>query len=707
MTTTTSHPLSMDTSLPPHLHLHHQSHHPPQQYEPLVMASFAPLPACDLFASYTFGDVVGEGQSGRVWRCHDRQTGEPFACKQIRKRNLSDVQLSDLRREVEAMLRLRGHRNVLSLLGLYEDDKAVYLVTELCEAGDLFSLIADRHGLDERAAARVFAQVASAVKWCHVNRVVHRDIKPENILLSRQPSTPPAATDASSRLSPPSSRKPGGDGDNIHVRLADFGLAFPLKPGAAVIGAAGSVPYEAPEVLALAPYNYCADVWSLGVLLYAMLSANWPAFPGNARKLLPTDFRPQPWPSISFEAKDLIRRMLTVDPMERLDICSVLDHPWLRTHLAPAARPAQAQAQAPTAQASARVRHRLSVPGAPPASAGSVRPCASGAEDATEVSPRAPAPSMPARRTSDAPSNGVRVPTVRSASNARPVSGPMSLVPACASDAAPSSHRAVSRLKPQQPVDEVAVPPSPSKPPAQRRPLRQASAVNVLRKSACSESFNVEDAPPPALETCTTGNSDDSNYLSSPVTPGTPDSPAEGAVFTREGGGVESSALGSKQRRRVPPKLDVGAGGFDSYGDGLVNSGRAGRNSKAERYGSNLAPLSPSPLGAEGSGMGWVGAGDEDKCDHSGKAYRMEEKVVDVSLRRRFLMKGMGKLWSSNNERQLARLEKEESMKKSPREMEKPLTPRDALRRRGLVCFGAGSFEQDEWIESPVSPDYK
>ncbi|GJP49005.1 hypothetical protein CLOM_g8270 [Closterium sp. NIES-68] len=351
------------------------------------------LPTSELFNRYYFSEVLGEGQSGRIWRCRDRITGETLACKQVRKRGMSHVELADLRREVQAMLILRGHPNVLCLRGLYEDDKAVYMITELCAGGDLFALIAEHEGLEESAAARLFLQLARAVRWCHINRVVHRDIKPENILVvppELSPDSapfPPKHNRRKSRLSdnesssPPSSPESPAfsaspDGvetqaagrnaprpEDMGIRLADFGLAFPLQPGSAIIGAAGSAPYEAPEVLAHEPYNYCADIWSLGVLLYAMLSANWPAFPDDNRKLLPSDLQPKPWPSISFEAKDLIRRMLTVDPMDRIDIIGVLEHPWLAKQLAPprleAPSPAPSLAPSPAPAQSQRPKTKL------------------------------------------------------------------------------------------------------------------------------------------------------------------------------------------------------------------------------------------------------------------------------------------------------------------------------------------------------------
>ncbi|CAI5470610.1 unnamed protein product [Closterium sp. Yama58-4] len=244
-----------------------------------------PRPTAELFARYAFTETIGQGHFGKVWRCLDRTTGEALACKQVRKTGLSENDLADLEREISAMQLLQGHRHVLALRGLFEDTNNVYMITDLCTGGDLFDLIARTGGLDEDTAARLFAQIAQGVRWCHVHRVVHRDIKPENILLAKSSST--------------------------------------------------SAPYEAPEVLARQPYDFSADIWSLGVLLYSMLAAGWPSFPNNRRQLRPAvDFADAPWQTVSREAKDLIRRMLTQDQFERLDIHGVLQHPWLASRLA-------------------------------------------------------------------------------------------------------------------------------------------------------------------------------------------------------------------------------------------------------------------------------------------------------------------------------------------------------------------------------------
>ncbi|CAI5471293.1 unnamed protein product [Closterium sp. Yama58-4] len=252
------------------------------------MDRFTPQHSSELARRCVFSDLLGEGQSGRVWRCVDRATGDAFACKQVNKRGLSPTAEADLQREITLLIILQGHPNMLRLDSLYEDTKAVYILTELCDGGDLFGLLADHpRGLDERTVARIFAQVARAVQWCHDHRVVHRDIKPENILISRRHRG--RRQTGLSAVSADAAAAGAVEEAEYDVRLGDFGLAYQLPRDKCIVGLAGSAPYEAPEVLARAPYGCEADVWSLGVLLYALLSAAWPAFRAGERKLVPAE----------------------------------------------------------------------------------------------------------------------------------------------------------------------------------------------------------------------------------------------------------------------------------------------------------------------------------------------------------------------------------------------------------------------------------
>ncbi|CAI7863588.1 unnamed protein product [Closterium sp. NIES-54] len=160
--------------------------------------------------------------------------------------------------------------------------------------------IAETNGLDEPTARHIFLQIARGLRWCHHFDVAHRDIKPENKLLT------------SSKLLK-------------SVRIGDFGLAQEIRNGEELRNVVGSYP----EVLACEGNDLKADIWSLGVVLYMMVCADWPAFPNDRRELRPIDFAVRPWPSVSSDLRDLVRRMMEVDPTKRLSIDEVLLHPWI------------------------------------------------------------------------------------------------------------------------------------------------------------------------------------------------------------------------------------------------------------------------------------------------------------------------------------------------------------------------------------------
>ncbi|CAI7814466.1 unnamed protein product [Closterium sp. NIES-53] len=250
-------------------------------------------------------------------------------------------------REIEAMQRLQGHANVVDLHSVYENDAFIFLLMELCPDGDLFNLISERNGLPETEARYVFKKVGLAVQHCHRNGIVHRDIKPENILL--RDSSPPSSTAHQSLDGPicplPHAHDAGSSAAlacgcapsrEWEVKLADFGLSRRLDEGCRVRGRVGSYPYEAPEVVASEPYDWSADVWSLGVLLYTMLAASWPEFKDGRRALNEdVDWSSPSWRLVSDPAKNLIRRLLTVSPCDRPTIDEVLCDAWLSDESCP------------------------------------------------------------------------------------------------------------------------------------------------------------------------------------------------------------------------------------------------------------------------------------------------------------------------------------------------------------------------------------
>ncbi|GJP34334.1 hypothetical protein CLOM_g18776 [Closterium sp. NIES-68] len=330
------------------------------------------LPARELSARYEIIDMLGEGQYGTVWRCEERHSGRLFACKHINLAGLGEKGIKAAVREIEVMATLSGHRNVVSLQGIYEDEESVYVVMEYCNGGDLLNLIQKKGFLPETESCRLFLEVTRGVKQCHDSGVIHRDIKPENILLVPDTTAASAAASAgatspitpsknpfnalqlnplrarSRSVSPPASpsatsasASASASASGASAKLADFGLSLALRPGQRVVGYAGSFPYEAPEVLANKTYDQSADIFSLGVTLYAMLSGTWPAF-HRSRCLDDTvDWELPCWRKVSEVAKDLIRWMVSPLPHMRPTADEVLAHPWFALPLGLPLHPAQ------------------------------------------------------------------------------------------------------------------------------------------------------------------------------------------------------------------------------------------------------------------------------------------------------------------------------------------------------------------------------
>ncbi|CAH8362144.1 unnamed protein product [Eruca vesicaria subsp. sativa] len=260
---------------------------------------------------YTLGRELGRGEFGVTYLCTDKETEEVFACKSILKKKLrTAVDIEDVRREVEIMRHMPEHPNVVTLKETYEDEHAVHLVMELCEGGELFDRIVARGHYTERAAAVVTKTIMEVVQVCHKNGVMHRDLKPENFLFANKKETAP-------------------------LKAIDFGLSVFFKPGERFNEIVGSPYYMAPEVLKR-NYGPEVDIWSAGVILYILLCGVPPFWAeteqGVAQAIVRSvvDFRRDPWPKVSDNAKDLVRKMLDPDQKRRLTAQQVLDHPWLQ-----------------------------------------------------------------------------------------------------------------------------------------------------------------------------------------------------------------------------------------------------------------------------------------------------------------------------------------------------------------------------------------
>ncbi|KAK9986755.1 hypothetical protein SO802_031706 [Lithocarpus litseifolius] len=265
----------------------------------------------EIEARYELGRELGRGEFGITYLCTDRETAETLACKSISKKKLrTTVDIEDVRREVEIMKHLPKHPNIVTLKDTYEDDDAVHIIMELCEGGELFDRIVARGHYTERAAAAVTKTIVEVVQMCHMHGVMHRDLKPENFLFANKKETSP-------------------------LKAIDFGLSVFFKPGDTFTEIVGSPYYMAPEVLKR-NYGPEIDVWSAGVILYILLCGVPPFWAeteqGVAQAIIRSvvDFKRDPWPRVSDNAKDLVKKMLDPDPKRRLTAQDVLDHPWLQ-----------------------------------------------------------------------------------------------------------------------------------------------------------------------------------------------------------------------------------------------------------------------------------------------------------------------------------------------------------------------------------------
>lgn len=275
--------------------------------------------------SYDLGPSLGEGTYGAVWKCTNKITGAILACKVIQKGS-GQIASRLASQEVSALRLCQGRcPNAVQLKEALETDREVQIVTELCAGGDLLELLQQKGPLPEPAARLVFAQVATALRFCHDHGLVHLDIKPQNILLDCQPEALYSyASDA--HMGPP-----------VHVKLADFGLSIWLKCGA-TRGFRGTHGYAAPETYTGEWYGCSADVWSLGVVLHAMLSGELPFWSRTEDDLDELwkdmtrgelDLNGPLWEGVSEEAKELVRSMLEAEPAWRIRSFELLKHPWV------------------------------------------------------------------------------------------------------------------------------------------------------------------------------------------------------------------------------------------------------------------------------------------------------------------------------------------------------------------------------------------
>lgn len=257
---------------------------------------------------YEFKNEIGRGSFSTVYLAINKTTKIEYAIKVIEKCKRNPTE------EIEILLRYGRHPHIVTLRGVHEDEKTVYLVLELLRGGELLDRLIERKNFTEKEAADVIFTITSVVYYLHENGVVHRDLKPSNILYKSA-------------------------GDSSTLCICDLGFAKQLRAeNGLLMTPCYTANFVAPEVLKRQGYDAACDIWSLGVLLYIMLAGYtpFPNSPGDsANEILDrigpgyVDVETGVWLYISNEAKELVKRMLHIDPHRRPNAAAILKYPWI------------------------------------------------------------------------------------------------------------------------------------------------------------------------------------------------------------------------------------------------------------------------------------------------------------------------------------------------------------------------------------------
>eukprot|EP00303_Exanthemachrysis_gayraliae_P008394 CAMPEP_0205999402 /NCGR_PEP_ID=MMETSP1464-20131121/829_1 /ASSEMBLY_ACC=CAM_ASM_001124 /TAXON_ID=119497 /ORGANISM="Exanthemachrysis gayraliae, Strain RCC1523" /LENGTH=375 /DNA_ID=CAMNT_0053372601 /DNA_START=16 /DNA_END=1143 /DNA_ORIENTATION=- len=285
---------------------------------------------------YDIGEVLGHGSYATVRKCTLRTTGEVRAVKMIDKRKVQPSIRKSLEAEVQ-ILKMMDHPNIIKLYDVYDTRAHLNLVTELATGGELFDRMASMGHYTEAEAASVVGQIARALHYMHDHGVTHRDLKPENVLLKDSSQNPV-------------------------VKVSDFGLASVIDSNHDVMKTAVGTPaYVAPEVLKAEGYGPEVDLWSLGVVLYVLISGYHPFMDENYVGLYSKisageyEYPAAEWKGVSREAKSLIDALLVVDPHKRATAEDVLKHPWIAENRAKRVKNLAAQERLRSFQARQRL----------------------------------------------------------------------------------------------------------------------------------------------------------------------------------------------------------------------------------------------------------------------------------------------------------------------------------------------------------------